>query len=860
MAKKPKLTYSEKLADLHWEDAIPYPTGRDAPRIVISIAIPKDAKYKKIMEDEYCITFPTVSGEKKERPAIGTLTQIVRYTEGEDLYYAEVACLFRVKVVSRELAQFDGDEFWVYGWDEILDQEITKEKWEDASFEYERSVFANICTLLLLQLVRHSNTVLQGVEDTAQRDELGREYLAIMEEGSLLVRRQKDVNREEFGLLLDKTCNFILVACMRIGQDPDGFLGVRDMYVDPFFETDVMKRFLAVKDSSEHVLIHLEEILNVSGEFGGDFIDDMDDTPGDAGNKLPAVIGKGKRKADQLYEQFERVKDKLSPEARQRAEEELRKLGNQGEPQGWVRTYLEMLLGLPWGVYTEDEKDLDKVEKVLDENHWGLEKVKGRILEYLAVREQNPSAKSPTLCFVGPPGVGKTSLGESIARAMGRKFIHLSLGGCRDQAEIKGHRSTYIGALPGRIIEMIRRAGSSNPLFLLDEIDKIDSSFRGDPSATLLDVLDPASNKEFLDDYLGVHFDLSKVLFITTANTRDSILLPLQNRMETLELSSYTPSEKLQIAKNKLISRLRADKKFPIVLGDKTIDIQFTDDVILEMIHEYTNEAGVRDLERLLDRPFRQIVRHKKQYDGTVTIDKQNLEKFCGKPHTHKYTYPNVLPPGVMPILFATDIGGYVFNGEVNYNYTQGPRKLKLLGVYASGAEKSSANKIEESLRKAFNALTMHGGILFEKLKIIEGAESPIFMEGSISNGAVPKDGPSAGLVLAIMIYGKLTKQSIKPSRNVSLFSGTGEIEQNLMTVGAIGGLREKLIAAHRAGIKKVLIPKENERDLDDVPEEIKSQLQIFPISYIWEALEIVFPQDEDVKKYAAQQRKILKR
>lgn len=559
---------------------------------------------------------------------------------------------------------------------------------------------------------------------------------------------------------------------------------------------------------------------------------------------------------------YEEIKSRVPEEAQKEIERELIRLGRDRDSlqSRMVSDHLELLLDMPWGVYTEDTKDLRDVKKMLDEDHWGLEKVKNRILEFIAVRQLNPSAKSPILCFIGPPGVGKTSLGQSIARSLGRKFTRLSLGGVRDEAEIRGHRGTYVNAKAGRIIEALRRCKSANPVFMLDEIEKLEGGGgQGDPAAALLEVLDPEQNNKFLDHCLDVHFDLSRIFFITTANILDTILPALHDRMEIIELPGYTPLEKVSIAQLHLIKRRRAENGFPIPAeNSESIDVTFTDGALLKLIHHYTLEAGVRSLEREIDKAFRTIAKQvgfkELTASGIIKITEQNVHKYCGKPISRERILPDILPPGVMPVLAASETGGHVFAFEVSVEHHPGERKIKMIGVRESRENKDSVNKIEESFQKVFAGFTARNGILFDAMRQSEDKFGPLLITGNVTEGAIPKDGPSAGLPIFIATYGKLTNQSIKPAAEIPLTAATGQIELQLDGVGAIGGLRDKILAAHRHNIRRCIIPKANESDLEDIPAEILSQMEIKLVHTKWEALLYAFPNDPCLAEFISKQ------
>lgn len=565
--------------------------------------------------------------------------------------------------------------------------------------------------------------------------------------------------------------------------------------------------------------------------------------------------------ADALRTRYEEIKDKISEEARKEIEKEFSRMRRAHSSEASkAQDHLELLLAMPWGTYTEDRQDLREAGRILNERHTGLDKIKDRILESIAVRQLNPSAKAPILCFVGPPGVGKTSLGQAIADALGRKFIRVSLGGMRDQAFLKGFEGTYISSKEGRIIEAIKRCGSSNPVFMIDEVDKIGEDYRGDPADALLEVLDPEQNNAFWDYYLNVHFDLSQIFFIATANILDPIHPALLDRMEVIELPGYTPLEKLRIAKDHLIPRRRKENGFPIAReGREPLDVAFTDEAILAAVHNYTREAGVRNLEREFDRPFRKIGKAFKSGDvpmeNTIVISEENLSQFMGKPFIIEHAVRAILPAGVVPVLAVSDTGGHFFEAEVSRGHSPVDRKIYMRGVLGPSALKNSVNQIEESLKTVFAFLTHDGRILAERLLELE-EKHPLFLDGSITNGGIPKDGPSAGVSLLLALYGKLTDQSIKPSADVPLLGATGAVTMNLGEIRPVGGIRDKILTAHRHGVRRLIIPKENENDLDDVPEEIRSEMEIKPLAFMLEALAYAYPHDERIRRFIESQQR----
>ena len=532
-------------------------------------------------------------------------------------------------------------------------------------------------------------------------------------------------------------------------------------------------------------------------------------------------LGDADEEKDELAELEEKIKTvKLSKEAREKALGELKKLkamAPQSAEATVVRNYLDTLLGLPWGKRSKVKKDIIAAQAVLDADHFGLEKVKDRIIEYLAVQARTNKLKGPILCLVGPPGVGKTSLGRSIAKATGREFIRHSLGGVRDEAEIRGHRRTYIGSMPGKIIQNLKKAGTSNPLFLLDEIDKLGQDFRGDPSSALLEVLDPEQNKAFNDHYLEVDYDLSDVMFVTTANSYN-MPQPLLDRMEIISLSGYTEDEKLEIAKRHLI-----EKQYE-AHGLKKEEFTVTDDAIRDLIRYYTREAGVRKLEReiakLARKALRRILEGK---DTSVTVSSENLADFSG---VRKFRYGLADTEdqiGAVTGLAWTEVGGDLLTIEAVTSPGKGA--IKTTGKLGS--------VMTESISAALSfvrARATHYGIkpsVFEKKDI----------HVHVPEGATPKDGPSAGIAMVTAIISTLTGVAVK--RDVAM---TGEVTLRGRVL-PIGGLKEKLLAALRGGITMVLIPAENEKDLADIPDNVKQGMTIVPVSHVDEVLALALTQ-----------------
>jgi ATP-dependent Lon protease len=486
---------------------------------------------------------------------------------------------------------------------------------------------------------------------------------------------------------------------------------------------------------------------------------------------------------------------------------------------------------MPWSKRSREVKDIQRAEKILNEDHYGLEKVKERILEYLAVRQLLGRTKKKTsqgsiLCFVGPPGVGKTSLGRSIARATGRKFVRHSLGGVRDEAEIRGHRRTYIGALPGQIIQMMKKAGTRNPVFLLDEIDKMSMDFRGDPSAALMEVLDPEHNKSFVDHYLDTEFDLSEVLFVCTANVLHTIPRPLRDRMEIIEISGYTEIEKLHIAKQFLIPK-QIDMK-----GVKKDKVDFSDEAILELIRHYTRESGVRGLEREIGNVLRKLARTmvSNDYKGdSITVDKEKIKQLLGVWKYRQQLAAESNEIGLATGLAWTEVGGEVLLTEATT--MDGKGELQLTGKLGEVMQESARAALSFVRSKSADfGLTTD----FYKLKD---------MHVHIPEGAIPKDGPSAGITLATTIVSALS--GIPVRRDVAM---TGEITLRGKVL-PIGGVKEKILAAHRAGIKTVVLPKDNEKDLKEIPESVLEEITVVQVETMDEVLEIALEYPVSGKK-----------
>jgi len=520
---------------------------------------------------------------------------------------------------------------------------------------------------------------------------------------------------------------------------------------------------------------------------------------------------------NEIQEIEEKLKQKkLSAEAKDKVEKELKKLKMMSPMSAEatvVRNYIDWILSLPWNELTDDKLDINEAEKVLEEDHYGLEKVKERILEYLAVGSLVGKIKGPILCLVGPPGVGKTSLGRSIARATGRKFVRVSLGGVRDEAEIRGHRRTYIGALPGKIIQSMKKAGSSNPVFLMDEIDKMSTDFRGDPSSALLEVLDPEQNTTFNDHYLDLDYDLSKVMFITTANTLDRIPRPLQDRMEIIRIAGYTELEKLSIAKKYLLEKQKEAN------GLTPENVAFTDNALLGVIRHYTKEAGVRNLEREIAAICRKVAVEvvKKDRNAHIQVGTKSLHKYLG-PERFRYGKAEAEQKiGVATGLAWTELGGELLAIEVTI--MPGKGQLTITG------------KLGDVMQESAQAAMSYVRSRAMELGLERDFYQKIDVHIHVPEGAIPKDGPSAGITMATSLVSALIKVPVYND-----LAMTGEITLR-GTVLPIGGLKEKVLAAHRAGIKKVLIPADNEKDIEEIPATVLKTVEMIAVSHMDEVL-----------------------
>jgi ATP-dependent Lon protease len=590
-------------------------------------------------------------------------------------------------------------------------------------------------------------------------------------------------------------------------------------------EPDVAKR---VETVQKHISAQLE-IAQIQEKLQKDVASQFSDAQRRAylRSQIKAIqheLGEGESGSEEQVAQLRERLEKAGPpqEVTMQAERELKRLDfiPPASPEySVIVSYIEIIADLPWNKLSEDHIDLDQAQQILDRDHYDLEKVKRRLIEYLAVRKLNPNGHGPILCFLGPPGVGKTSLGQSIADALGRKFVRISLGGMRDEAEIRGHRRTYIGSMPGRIIQELRRAGTRNPVFMLDEIDKIGADFRGDPASAMLEVLDPRQNNAFVDRYLDVPFDLSQVIFIGTANYIDGVPEPLRDRIEVISLPGYTEREKLEIAKRYLIRRQLEEN------GLKPDQCEFQDEAIRGIINDYTHEAGVRELERQIGAICRSVASKCARGEcQRVEVTPEFVAQTLGPARYVRESKLKTSQPGVVTGLAYTPYGGEVLHIEATRYLGKG--NVTLTGQIG--------NVMKESVQAALSLLRSRNG----EIGITPEDFKDMDIHVHVPAGAVPKDGPSAGIAMFTALASLFTNKSVRP--DVAM---TGEITLRGLVL-PIGGLKEKSLAAMRAGISTVIIPKLNEKDLVDVPEEAKQKLKFVPVENVNEVLAVALEKD----------------
>jgi ATP-dependent Lon protease len=618
-----------------------------------------------------------------------------------------------------------------------------------------------------------------------------------------------------------------LLAAVQGAASPGALADLMATYMDvtPEEKQEILEtiELSARMDKVARLLAHRIEVMRLSHEIGRQTKASLDERQREMllREQMASIqrqLGEGDEgKAAEIAELEAAItKAQMPKEVDEQARKELRRLQRMPEAAGeygMVRSYLDWLIELPWALPEEVPIDIKEARRILDEDHYGLEKIKRRIIEYLAVRKLAPNGKAPILCFVGPPGVGKTSLGQSIARAMNRKFVRVSLGGVHDEAEIRGHRRTYIGALPGNIIQAIRKSGARNCVMMLDEIDKLGAGVHGDPGSALLEVLDPEQNNTFRDNYLAVPFDLSRVVFITTANMLDTIPGPLRDRMEIIGLTGYTAEEKLQIARRYLVRRqLEAN-------GLQPDQIEIGDDALRAIIQSYTREAGVRNLEREIGKTLRNAaVRIAEGQAGPIRITADDLTGILGAPQFESEVALRTSVPGVATGLAWTPVGGDILFIEATR--IPGGGRLILTGQLGE--------VMRESAQAALSIVKNRAG----SLGIDEARLGKNDIHIHIPAGAIPKDGPSAGVAMFTALVSLLTERNVRNDTAM-----TGEISLRGLVL-PVGGIKEKIIAAHRAGIKRVMLPARNRRDFEDIPEEVRRELEFVWLERVDEAIE----------------------
>jgi ATP-dependent Lon protease len=617
-----------------------------------------------------------------------------------------------------------------------------------------------------------------------------------------------------------------LVAAAQSMQTPSDLADFSAAYMDikPDEKQEILETIdvAARMDRVSRLLAQRIEVLKLSAEIGEQTKAALDQRQREVllREQMAAIqkqLGEGDEgKAAEIAELKEQIaKARMPKEVDEQARKEVRRLERMSDASaeyGMIRTYIDWLIELPWSLPEEAPIDVGEARKILDADHFGLDKIKRRIVEYLAVRKLAPQGKAPILCFVGPPGVGKTSLGQSIAKAMQRKFVRVSLGGVHDEAEIRGHRRTYIGALPGNIVQALRKAGSRNCVMMLDEIDKLGSGIQGDPSAALLEVLDPEQNSTFRDAYLGVPFDLSRVVFIATANMLDTIPGPLRDRMEIISLAGYTSSEKFEIAKRYLVQRqLEAN-------GLEAGKVEISDDALREIIQKYTREAGVRSLEREIGKALRHAaVRIAEGEAGPIGIEAADLQAILGAPRFEDEVAMRVSVPGVATGLAWTPVGGDILFIEATR--VPGKGRLTLTGQLG--------DVMKESAQAALSIVKARAADLQVDSNLFETSDLHLHVPA----GAIPKDGPSAGVAMFMAFASLMTGRTIRPDTAM-----TGEISLRGLVL-PVGGIKEKVIAAATAGIKRVMLPARNKRDFDDIPEDIRRNLEFVWLTNLDEAV-----------------------
>ncbi len=764
-------------------EILPILPARDTvifPRMVLPLMV-REEKYIRLIEDSLkthkMLVVSMVKDPEKtyegvpDMYEVGTACQILRFTKGPDAALIMVQGIARVRIMLMTAI-----EPYPQARIERLEEPDYKDKEIEALMASIRSVYKQI-----VEISPHLPPELMHLIDTVDKPGT----LADMSVSSINIDRKKQQKILESVDLKERLKQALLflneeLEVLKIGKD------IQDKVREGI-------------DKSQREYYLREQLKAIQRELG--MKDEM-------------------AEIEELREKLK--KKKLPDHVREVAEKEIDRLSRihpSSAEYPVARTYIDWLLELPWMESTEDNLDVKRARKILDKYHYNLEKVKKRILEYLAVRKLNPEHKGPILCFVGPPGTGKTSLGRAIAEALGRKFVRVSLGGIRDEAEIRGHRRTYVGALPGRIIQGIRKAGSNNPVFMLDEIDKIGLDFRGDPASALLEVLDPEQNYAFSDHYLEVEFDLSKVMFITTANQLDPIPAPLRDRMEILELTGYTEDEKVNIAKRFIIPKQVKEH------GLEGITVQFRDSAIRRIIREYTREAGLRNLEREIGAICRGIaikVAEEDKDSRKFVITKNRVQEYLGKPKFTLDVAERTSTPGVAIGMAWTPTGGEILFIEATI--MPGEKSLVLTGQLG--------DVMKESAQIALSYLRSRA----EEFGIDKDFYKQHDIHIHVPAGAIPKDGPSAGITMLTALASLLLNKPVKP-----FLAMTGEVTLRGLVL-PVGGIKDKVLAASRSGIKEVIIPSDNKNDLDEIPAHVRKELEFHLVKKVEDVLKIALP------------------
>ncbi len=733
---------------------LPLTIGRKRSILAAQEAARREQPIGIVMQRDAAVDLPA----EKDLYEVGTIANIVRYVTAPDGSH-HIICQGQQRFRIREFLQ--GWPFFVARIERVVESELTGKEIEARMHRLKQ--LAHEALELLPQAPSELAAAIEGTSAAPLLADLVASFMDLKPEEKQEILESFDV-QERLDKVIQKLAHRIEV--LRLSEE-------------------ISKQTKESMEKRQREFLLREQLKTIQKELG--------------------EIEPGAAEIEELEKAI--AEAKMPPEVEEQARKELARLSRMPEAAAeysMVRTYLDWLTSLPWSVLSEERIDIPEARRILDEDHYDLEKVKKRILEYLAVRKLNPEGRGAIMCFVGPPGVGKTSLGQSIARATGRKFVRISLGGVHDEAEIRGHRRTYIGALPGNIIQGIRKAGTRNPVFMLDEMDKVSASFHGDPAAALLEVLDPEQNSTFRDNYLAVPFDLSKVMFIGTANVIDTIPGPLRDRMEIIELPGYTEEEKLEIARRYLVRRQLENN------GLEPEQCQLTDAALRTIIRDYTREAGCRNLEREIGRVFRHVAMRVAEGEATsVKIDADDLPAILGPRKYESEVAMRTSVPGVATGLAWTPVGGDILFIEASR--VPGKGTLILTGQLG--------DVMKESAQAALSLVKARADEL--------GIASDLFKKSDIHihvpAGAIPKDGPSAGVAMFIALASLLTGKTVKP--DVAM---TGEISLRGLVL-PVGGIKEKCLAAASAGVKTVLLPARNKKDYEEIPASARSQLE-----FVW--------------------------